>query len=126
KPRLSEIYLAIEDLKERETQNHLLITAMLPLLYKLSVLSELERCIQEIKLDNNLVHISEFNKRITESVLQEPIPFIYERLGERYQHILIDEFQDTSVLQWNNLLPLVENAVGGGGFNMVVGDAKQA
>ncbi|WP_066836089.1 UvrD-helicase domain-containing protein [Rufibacter ruber] len=126
KPRLSQIYRAIEDLKERETQNHILISAMLPHLYKLSVLSELDRCIQEIKLDKNLVHISEFNKRITEIVLQEPIPFIYERLGERYQHILIDEFQDTSVLQWNNLLPLVENALAGDNFNMVVGDAKQA
>ncbi|GGK81366.1 UvrD-helicase domain-containing protein [Rufibacter glacialis] len=126
KGRLAEIYRAIEDLKERETQNHLLISAMLPHLYKLSVLSELERCIQEIKVDKNLVHISEFNKRITDIVLQEPIPFIYERLGERYQHILIDEFQDTSVLQWNNLLPLVENALAGDNFNMVVGDAKQA
>ncbi|AKQ45662.1 hypothetical protein TH63_08365 [Rufibacter radiotolerans] len=126
KGRLSELYRGIENLKERESQNHIIISAMLPHLYKLSVLSELERCIQEIKLDKNLVHISEFNKRITEIVLQEPIPFIYERLGERYQHILIDEFQDTSVLQWNNLLPLVENALSGGGFNMVVGDAKQA
>ncbi|QHL86233.1 UvrD-helicase domain-containing protein [Nibribacter ruber] len=126
KDQLAQHYRAIEELKERETQNHILISAMLPHLYKLSVLSELERCIQEIKLDKNLVHISEFNKRITEIVLQEPIPFIYERLGERYQHILIDEFQDTSVLQWNNLLPLVENALSGGGFNMVVGDAKQA
>ncbi|GAB2537723.1 UvrD-helicase domain-containing protein [Rufibacter soli] len=126
KDKLADLYRGIEELKERETQNHILISSMLPHLYKLSVLSELERCIQEIKLDKNLVHISEFNKRITEIVLQEPIPFIYERLGERYQHILIDEFQDTSVLQWNNLLPLVENALSGGGFNMVVGDAKQA
>ncbi len=123
---LSQVYYAIEELREREEKNYVILSAMLPHLYKLSVLSELERCIQEIKLDKNLVHISEFNKRITEIVLQEPIPFIYERLGERYQHILIDEFQDTSVLQWNNLLPLVENALSGGGFNMVVGDAKQA
>ncbi|KAA3438027.1 UvrD-helicase domain-containing protein [Rufibacter hautae] len=126
KHRLAELYRQIEELKERESQNYIIISAMLPHLYKLSVLSELERCIQEIKLDKNLVHISEFNKRITEIVLQEPIPFIYERLGERYQHILIDEFQDTSVLQWNNLLPLVENALAGDHFNMVVGDAKQA
>ncbi|MBC3541660.1 UvrD-helicase domain-containing protein [Rufibacter sediminis] len=126
KYRLSELYRQIEELKERESQNYIIISAMLPHLYKLSVLSELDRCIQEIKMDKNLVHISEFNKRITEIVLQEPIPFIYERLGERYQHILIDEFQDTSVLQWNNLLPLVENALAGDHFNMVVGDAKQA
>ncbi|MDX5438228.1 MAG: UvrD-helicase domain-containing protein [Pontibacter sp.] len=72
------------------------------------------------------MHISEFNKRIIDIVLQEPVPFIYERLGEKYKHILIDEFQDTSVLQWNNLLPLVDNALASGHFSMVVGDAKQA
>jgi ATP-dependent exoDNAse (exonuclease V) beta subunit len=73
-----------------------------------------------------VVHISDFNKAIINIVLQEPVPFIYERLGEKYNHILIDEFQDTSVLQWNNLLPLVENSVAKGNFNMLVGDAKQA
>ena len=72
------------------------------------------------------MHISEFNKRISEIVLKEPVPFIYERLGEKYNHILIDEFQDTSSLQWNNLLPLIENSLASGYFNMAVGDAKQA
>jgi ATP-dependent exoDNAse (exonuclease V) beta subunit len=51
---------------------------------------------------------------------------LYERLGERYQHLLIDEFQDTSVLQWNNLLPLVENTIANGHSSLAVGDAKQA
>jgi ATP-dependent exoDNAse (exonuclease V) beta subunit len=73
-----------------------------------------------------VVLISEFNRRIAAIVLTEPVPFIYERLGEKYRHLLIDEFQDTSVLQWNNLLPLVENAVGNGGLSLAVGDAKQA
>ncbi|GAB3814798.1 hypothetical protein GCM10028895_08240 [Pontibacter rugosus] len=98
----------------------------MPHLYKVSLLNELEKCLQEIKLDKNTVHISEFNKRIIDIVLKEPVPFIYERLGEKYKHILIDEFQDTSVLQWNNLLPLVDNALASGHFSMVVGDAKQA
>jgi ATP-dependent exoDNAse (exonuclease V) beta subunit len=54
------------------------------------------------------------------------VPFVYERIGEKYDHYLIDEFQDTSVLQWNNLLPLVHNTLSKGMFNMLVGDAKQA
>jgi ATP-dependent helicase/nuclease subunit A len=58
--------------------------------------------------------------------LHEPVPFIYERLGEKFNHILIDEFQDTSVLQWHNLLPLVENSLSYGYFNLIVGDGKQA
>ncbi|MDQ3101732.1 MAG: UvrD-helicase domain-containing protein, partial [Bacteroidota bacterium] len=56
----------------------------------------------------------------------EPVPFIYERLGERYRHFLIDEFQDTSLQQWNALLPLIDNALGTNGSALLVGDAKQA
>ncbi|WP_242928933.1 UvrD-helicase domain-containing protein [Pontibacter vulgaris] len=124
--QLTELYYQIENIKEEYAATFTLINAIVPHLYKVSVLNELEKCLQEIKRDKNTVHISEFNKRIIDIVLQEPVPFIYERLGEKYNHILIDEFQDTSVLQWNNLLPLVDNALASGHFSMVVGDAKQA
>jgi ATP-dependent exoDNAse (exonuclease V) beta subunit len=126
KPELTDLYQQIEHIKEQYAETFTLIQAIVPHLYKVSVLNELEKCLQEIKRDKNTVHISEFNKRIIDIVLQEPVPFIYERLGEKYNHILIDEFQDTSVLQWNNLLPLVDNALASGHFSMVVGDAKQA
>ncbi|MBC5773561.1 UvrD-helicase domain-containing protein [Pontibacter sp. KCTC 32443] len=126
KGQLSELYTELESRKVQYAGIYTLLNAIVPHLYKLSVLNELEKCLQEIKLDKNTVHISEFNKRIIDIVLKEPVPFIYERLGEKYNHILIDEFQDTSILQWNNLLPLVENALASGHFSMVVGDAKQA
>ncbi|RIJ41710.1 UvrD-helicase domain-containing protein [Pontibacter oryzae] len=126
KQPLTELYFHIESIKEQYAATFTLIQQIVPHLYKISLLNELEKCLQEIKLDRNTVHISEFNKRIIDIVLKEPVPFIYERLGEKYKHILIDEFQDTSVLQWNNLLPLVDNALASGHFSMVVGDAKQA
>ncbi|MDX5438745.1 MAG: UvrD-helicase domain-containing protein [Pontibacter sp.] len=126
KQQLTDLYYHIESIKTEYAETYTLIQQVVPHLYKVSVLNELEKCLQEIKLDRNTVHISEFNKRIIDIVLQEPVPFIYERLGEKYNHILIDEFQDTSVLQWNNLLPLVDNALASGHFSMVVGDAKQA
>ncbi|GHA59383.1 UvrD-helicase domain-containing protein [Pontibacter akesuensis] len=126
KQPLTELYFHIEEIKDKYAATFTLIQQVVPHLYKVSLLNELEKCLQEIKLDKNTVHISEFNKRIIDIVLMEPVPFIYERLGEKYKHILIDEFQDTSVLQWNNLLPLVDNALASGHFSMVVGDAKQA
>lgn len=76
--------------------------------------------------------ISEFNTLIKQALQKESVPFIYERLGEQYAHYFIDEFQDTSSLQWENLKPLIENAlvsqdVGGEkGSLLLVGDAKQA
>jgi len=72
------------------------------------------------------VHISEFNKKISDEIADQPVPFIYERLGRKYRYFLIDEFQDTSILQWYNLLPLIEESLSYGNFNMLVGDAKQA
>jgi len=95
-------------------------------LYPMAVLGELNLRVQEVKKERNVVSISEFNRIISSIVANEPVPFIYERTGEKFRHYLIDEFQDTSVLQWQNLLPLVENSLSHGGRNMIVGDGKQA
>lgn len=78
------------------------------------------------KEDNNTVMVSDFNHMISKIILNNPAPYIYEKIGEQYLHILIDEFQDTNILQWQNFLPLMENSLSKGKFNMVVGDAKQA
>jgi len=95
-------------------------------IYPTAVLSEIEKVMGEFRENENIVHISEFNKRIADIVGSEPVPFIYERIGEKYHHFLVDEFQDTSLLQWQNLLPLFENSLAGNYFNMIVGDGKQA
>jgi len=76
--------------------------------------------------DRGAVSISEFSKRLNEIIANDPVPFIYEKLGDRFNHILIDEFQDTSILQWQNFMPLLENAVSQGKKNLLVGDAKQS
>ncbi|MBE0649355.1 MAG: UvrD-helicase domain-containing protein [Bacteroidales bacterium] len=95
-------------------------------IYELALLREIRLIFDEYTAKTQKVHISEFNKRIYEEVASQPVPFIYERIGRRYRNFLIDEFQDTSVLQWNNLLPLIDESLSNGNFNMLVGDAKQA
>lgn len=72
------------------------------------------------------VHISEFNKKIADILKHDPVAYIYERLGSKYVHFLMDEFQDTSQLQWNNIIPLLEESISNGHANFIVGDAKQA
>ena len=124
--RLAEYFDNAQVILEKEHANHALYLLIRKNIYALAVLNELEKIITAIKEENNLLHISEFNKKIAEIVLHEPAPFIYERLGERYHHYLIDEFQDTSVLQFQNLLPLIDNSLAQGNFNMVVGDGKQS
>ena len=98
----------------------------------LSVLSQINKELNTIKQDQNKVMISEFNTIISKQIKNQPTPFIYERLGEKFRHYFIDEFQDTSELQWQNLIPLIDNALSGQniegeqGTAMLVGDAKQA
>ncbi|GGF06508.1 UvrD-helicase domain-containing protein [Hymenobacter cavernae] len=126
KPDLTEAYTELENLRATLLPDYLLVIGMLPYLFQVSLLSELSKSVDQLSRERGVVLIAEFNRRIAQIVLREPVPFLYERMGERYRHLLIDEFQDTSVLQWNNLLPLVENAVANGGLSLAVGDAKQA
>ncbi|MDB5233199.1 MAG: hypothetical protein JWR44_192, partial [Hymenobacter sp.] len=126
KEPLSNLVATLNKLRADFLPNYLLLSAMQPYLFHASLLSELNKLVEQISRERNVVLISEFNRRIASIVLTEPVPFLYERLGERYEHILIDEFQDTSVLQWNNLLPLVENTLANGHSSLAVGDAKQA
>ncbi|KUG08758.1 UvrD-helicase domain-containing protein [Solirubrum puertoriconensis] len=125
-PVLQEVFEELTLIRLRYLSQFLLIEGLLPHLFHVSLLSELSKAVQQVSQERNVVLISEFNRRLASIVLREPVPFLYERLGERYQHLLIDEFQDTSELQWNNLLPLVENAVANGFLSLAVGDAKQA
>lgn len=126
KPDLISIYTRIRKHYEEGKNLYHLSLAVMKTLFPMAVLNVIRQLLDGFKKQNNIVHISEFNQRISRFILHEPVPFIYERLGEKFNHILIDEFQDTSVLQWHNLLPLLENSLSGGYFNLVVGDGKQA
>ena len=91
-----------------------------------SLLNQLVNEIEKQKKLQGVLLISDFNRLITKIIVQEPAAFIFERIGNRYKHFLFDEFQDTSIRQWNNLVPLVHESLSTGGINLLVGDAKQA
>jgi ATP-dependent exoDNAse (exonuclease V) beta subunit len=95
-------------------------------IYSLALAKEIRDLLTDFTNRTQKVHISEFNKKISDEIAEQPVPFIYERLGRKYRYFLIDEFQDTSLLQWQNLLPLIEESLSNNNFNMLVGDAKQA
>lgn len=128
RPQVMEQWERIQRVQQNEglKEFYLLSGKLLRNIYSLGMLHELQQQLAEIKKQENSVHISEVNRRIHEVVAHDPVPFIYERLGDRYHHILIDEFQDTSELQWHNLIPLVANGLGNALMSLVVGDTKQA
>lgn len=82
--------------------------------------------IERYKTRKRVVFISDLNSKIASYVSSGDIPSVYFMLGDRIDHFLIDEFQDTSEIQWRNLAPLVENSVSSGGSFFYVGDKKQA
>ena len=97
----------------------------------LSLLNTVSNELAKIQEEQNVLSIAEFNAIIHREIQNQPAPFIYERLGERYRHFFIDEFQDTSEMQWQNLIPLIDNALSGEidgekGTLMIVGDPKQS
>jgi len=98
----------------------------------LSLLNTVSNELSKIQKEQNILSIAEFNAIIYNEIQNQPAPFIYERLGEKYRHFFIDEFQDTSEMQWQNLIPLIDNALSGQdetgekGTLMIVGDPKQS
>jgi ATP-dependent helicase/nuclease subunit A len=79
-----------------------------------------------VKRSQGKVFIGDINRALGSYLTRDMVPDVYFRLGERIWHFLIDEFQDTSPLQWRNIFPLVENSLAAGGSLFVVGDTKQA
>ena len=96
-------------------------------LYPLSILSEIKKEIELLKKEENFILISEFNKLVNEEIKNQPAPFIYEKIGTKFSHFFIDEFQDTSKMQWENLKPLIENSLSSDNSSVTLaGDPKQS
>lgn len=127
-PELLNLYNKSEALFQQKTLNELILNSLIPL----AVLNYIHTALQDIKAENNIMLNAEFNQLISDTIKNEPVPFIYERIGEKYRYYFIDEMQDTSELQWQNIIPLINNAVtsenelGERGKLLLVGDAKQS
>lgn len=103
------------------TARHVLTT-----LYSFGVLNDLQHKLSEYRKEHNQLIISDTNFLLHPFVRDQDTPFIYEKVGTRYDYYLLDEFQDTSDMQWLNLRPLLAEALGQGNGGLIVGDAKQS
>lgn len=95
-------------------------------LYSFGVMNDLQRKLIDYRLETNSLIISDTNYLLRQIVSEQDTPFIYEKVGTRYKYYLIDEFQDTSDMQWDNLRPLVLEALSKGEGSLIVGDVKQS
>ena len=95
-------------------------------IYGLGVARELSEAFKELMREKNVLCIDDSNTILKGIIDGSDAPFVYEKIGVRFDHFLLDEFQDTSSVQWTNFRPLLLNSESQGGENLVVGDVKQS
>jgi ATP-dependent exoDNAse (exonuclease V) beta subunit len=122
-PEIISLFRKAEKIYKQFLLNKLALKSIIPL----AVLNHINAELNTIKEENNIRLNAEFNQLISDNIKDQPAPFIYERIGQRFMHYFIDEMQDTSVLQWQNLIPLIDNALAQENSSLLlVGDGKQA
>ncbi len=100
--------------------------AILSNIYALGILSDVLNNIHKITTSENIFLLSDAGELLNLITKADQCPFIYEKVGNRFENFMIDEFQDTSIIQWNNFSSLIDNSMSQGFDNLVVGDIKQA
>ena len=95
-------------------------------LYVLGILTELNEKIREYVQEKNLFMLSDSAQLLNLIIGGSDTPFVYEKTGTYFKHFMIDEFQDTSAMQWDNFKPLIDNSLSQDYTSLVVGDVKQS
>ena len=93
-----------------------------------ALLADLSAQINEICSVENIMILGETKHILSTFVNGSNAPFIYEKVGNRFERFMIDEFQDTSLREWENMLPLLQNAMSASDkcSVLIVGDVKQS
>ncbi|MDI9522791.1 MAG: UvrD-helicase domain-containing protein [Bacteroidota bacterium] len=94
--------------------------------YTLGILTDIKNRLQTLQRENNVLFLSDTTELLNDMIGEADSPFIYEKTGTRVQHYMMDEFQDTSRMQWENFRPLIDESLASGNFNLIVGDVKQS
>lgn len=95
-------------------------------LHQLGLIWDITKEISEQNAENNRFILSDTTMFLNQMIDNSDAPFIYEKLGSEIHHIMIDEFQDTSRLQWKNFKVLLSDIISNDNFSLLVGDVKQS
>ena len=125
--KLQPIFLDLNELCYGDlAKAYVTASEILPNLYTLGILQDVAKQIETTNRNIGRLPISETNKLVDEIIDNQDAPFIYERYGQYFRHYMIDEFQDTSRLQWKNFKPLIQESLASEADNLIVGDVKQS
>lgn len=124
-----DMYKCLEDafnLYDKGFEKYISAKKIIADYYAFGILKDLALLLPKYRNDNNVLLISDTTVLLKKIIGNNDAPFIYEKIGSKFQNILIDEFQDTSAFQWANFKPLIENSLAESNFNLIVGDIKQS
>lgn len=94
-------------------------------LFVLGLIDKVYEFIERFREENNTILLSDTNSLLREIIGDSDAPFVYERVGLWLKHFLIDEFQDTSRMQWLNIRPLLNESMANDSDSLIIGDEKQ-
>lgn len=94
--------------------------------YTLGILNDIQQRLRKLQQENNTLFLSDTTELLNNIIAGTDSPFIYEKTGTRVHHYMVDEFQDTSRMQWENFRPLIGESLASGNLNLIVGDVKQS
>lgn len=123
---LGETVKAIMSLFEKRYRLYLSAMAQVRTIHVIGILGAISERVRSLAHDENLFLLSDSGELINRLIEDDDTPFIYEKIGTAYDNYIIDEFQDTSRIQWNNFRPLMSETMSRGKDNLVVGDVKQS
>ena len=123
---LNEIVGKILALFENGYRSYATALVLLSNVNVLGILNDIYAKVVEYCREKNIILLSESTELLGKIIDGSDTPFVYEKIGARLDHYMLDEFQDTSYLQWRNFYPLLVNSIGGGHRNLIVGDVKQS
>lgn len=95
-------------------------------LFAFGLLTDIALKVQEVAREKNFVLLNDASQLLRTVIAGSDSPFVYEKMGSVYRNFMLDEFQDTSKLQWYNFKPLIDNSLSEGNRNIIVGDVKQS
>ena len=124
--KLSQITNNYFELLENESEDYYTAEQIIKNFHSFGIINDLAGYLPDYRAENNVLLISDTTLLLKQIIGNNDAPFIYEKIGNRYNNILIDEFQDTSGFQWANFKPLILNSLSQGFSNLIVGDIKQS
>lgn len=94
--------------------------------HTMGILGDLLKNLQQLSREENKILLSEAAALLRDIVGENDASFVFEKAGNLYLNFMVDEFQDTSLIQWQTLMPLAKNGLSENGNSMLVGDVKQS